>query len=65
MQETREAWVQSLGLEDRLEKDTAAYSSVLTWRIPWTEEPGGLLSLGPPEADTTEGTTLKHTAGRH
>ena len=41
MQETR---VQSLGREDPLEKGMAIYSSILAWRIPWTEEPGGLYS---------------------
>ena len=39
-------WVQSLGWEDPLEKDMAKYSSSLAWRIPWTEEPGGLQSMG-------------------
>ena len=43
MQETQ---VQSLGWEDPLEKDMATHSSVLIWRIPWTEEPGGLQSMG-------------------
>ena len=43
MQETQ---VQSLGLEDPLEKEMATHSGILTWRIPWTEEPGGLQSLG-------------------
>ena len=38
----RETWVQSLGQEDPLEKEMAAHSSILAWRIPWTEEPGGL-----------------------
>ena len=38
--------VQSLGWEDPLEKETATYSSILAWEIPWTEEPAGLLSLG-------------------
>ena len=38
--------VGSLGWEDPLEKDTATHSSVLAWRIPWTEEPGGLWSIG-------------------
>ena len=37
-----ETWVQSLGWEDPLEKEMATYSSILAWRIPWTEEPGGL-----------------------
>ena len=39
-------WVQSLGQEDPLEKETATYSSILAWDIPWTEEPGGLESTG-------------------
>ena len=42
-QETR---VQSLGQEDPLEKEMATYSSILAWRIPWTEEPGRLQSMG-------------------
>ena len=40
-----ETWVRSLGWEDPLEKGMATYSSVLAWRIPWTEEPGGLQSM--------------------
>ena len=43
MQETR---VQSLGLKDPLEKGMATHSSILVWRSPWTEEPGGLRSMG-------------------
>ena len=43
MLETR---VQSLGCEDPLEKEMATHSSVLAWKIPWTEEPGGLESMG-------------------
>ena len=42
----RETWVQSLGWEDPLEKGTATHSSILAWRIPWTEEPGRLQSMG-------------------
>ena len=42
----RETWVQSLGREDPLEKQIATHSNVLAWRIPWTEEPGGLQSMG-------------------
>ena len=38
----RETWVQSLGQEDPLEKEMATHCSILAWRIPWTEEPGGL-----------------------
>ena len=42
----QEAWVQSLGGKDPLEREMATRSSVLAWRIPGTEEPGGLLSVG-------------------
>ena len=45
---------QPLGQEDPLEKEMAAHSSVLAWRSPWTEEPGGLQSMGREELDTTE-----------
>ena len=41
-----ETWVQTLGWEDPLEKGKAIHSSILAWRIPWTEEPGGLQSMG-------------------
>ena len=41
----RETWVQSLGQEDPLEKKMATHSSILAWRIPWMEEPGGLQSM--------------------
>ena len=43
----QETWVQSLGWEDSLEEDMATHSSILAWSILWTEEPGGLQSLGP------------------
>ena len=42
----QETWVQSLGGEDPLEKEKATHSSVLAWRIPWPEKPGGLQSMG-------------------
>ena len=42
----QETWIQSLGGEDPLEKEMATYSSILTWRIPWIEEPGVLQSMG-------------------
>ena len=42
----QETWVQSLGWEDPLEKEMAAHSSILAWRIPWMEEPGGRQSMG-------------------
>ena len=50
MQETR---VRFLGQEDPLEKGMATHFSILAWRIPWTEEPGGLQSMGSQESDTT------------
>ena len=43
---TRETWVRSLGWDDPLEEDMATHSSILAWRIPWTEEAGGLQSMG-------------------
>ena len=46
VQETQEAQVRSLGWEDPLEKEMAAYSSIPAWKIPWTEEPGGVQSMG-------------------
>ena len=42
----RETWVRSLGWKDPLEKEMATHSSTLAWRIPWTEEPGRLQSMG-------------------
>ena len=45
MQETEETQVQSLGWEEALEEGMATHSSILGWRIPWTEEPGGLQSI--------------------
>ena len=48
MQESQETWVQSLCWEDPLEEKMATHSSVLDWEIPWTEEPGGLQSMGSP-----------------
>ena len=49
----QETWVQSLGWDDPLENEMAAHSSLLAWRIPWTEEPGRLQSMGSLESDTT------------
>ena len=48
--------VQSLGQEDPLEKEMATHSSVLAWRIPWTEEPSGLWSIGSQRVGHTEAT---------
>ena len=47
----RESWVRSLGWEDALEKGTATHSSILTWRILWTEEPGGLWAMDQKDKD--------------
>ena len=46
LSEMQENWVQSLGWEDSLKKGKAIHSSILAWRIPWTEEPGELQSVG-------------------
>ena len=51
----RGTWVQSLGREDFLEKEMATHSGILAWRIPWTEEPGRLQSIGSQSWDLTEG----------
>ena len=50
----QETWIQSLGQEDLLEKEMVTHSSILAWKIPWMEEPGGLQSMGHKESDTTE-----------
>ena len=49
----QETWVRSLGWEDSLEKGVATHSSILVWRIPWIEEPGGLQSTGSKRAGQT------------
>ena len=51
---TLETWAQSLGWDDPLEKGMATHSSILCWRVPWTEEPGGLQFTGHRESDMTE-----------
>ena len=56
----QEMWVRSLGQEDALEKELAKHSSTLAWRIQWTEEPGGLQSMGSEELDTPTHTSLQH-----
>ena len=50
----QETWVRFLDREDPLEKGMTTHSSILAWRIPWTEEPCGLQSMGSQESDTTE-----------
>ena len=56
-----ETRVRFLGQEDPLEKGIATHGSILAWRIPCTEEPGGLQSTGSQELDMTEGQTLYFT----
>ena len=54
MKGAQETQVQSLGWKDPLEKEIATDSNILAWEIPWTEESGGLQSMGSKESDTTE-----------
>ena len=56
MQEMQETWVWSLGWEDPLKEGMAIHSSILAFRIPWTEEPGRLQSMGSQRSDRTEAT---------
>ena len=59
----QESWVPSLGQENPLEKGMATHSSILAWRIPWTEEPGQLQSLGCKESHMTEQLTHRTFLG--
>ena len=61
MQETPELRIRSLGREDPMEVGMATYSSVLAWRIPWTEEPGGLQTMGSQRA----GPDCSDSASKH
>ena len=56
----QETWAQSLGWEDPLEEGMATHSSILAWRIPWTEEPGGLWSIGSQTASVRQRLKLLH-----
>ena len=58
----QETWVWSLGWKDPLEKEMATHSSPLAWRIPWTEEPGGLQSTGSQRVGHDWVTSLTHSA---
>ena len=58
---TQETWVRSLCWEDPLEKEMATHSSTLAWRIPWTEEPGGLQSTGSQRVGHDWATSLTHS----
>ena len=59
MQEMQEVWIRFRGREDPLEEGMATHPSILAWRVPWTEEPGGPQFIGHKELDTTEVT--EHT----
>ena len=59
----QETWVRSRGWEDSLEKEMATHSSIFAWEVPWTEEPGGLQSMGSQEMDRTE--QLNNNIQRH
>ena len=61
MKKTKETWVQSLGGEDLLEKEIATHSSILAWKIPWTEEPDGLQFMWSQRAGHDGGTQHAHT----
>ena len=57
----QETWVRSLGREDPLEKEMATHSSILAWRFPWMEEPGGLQSTGLQRVGHDWATSLTHS----
>ena len=59
----RETQAQFLGQADPLEKEMVTHCSILAWRNPWTEEPGGLQSMGSHESDTTEQFSLPSSEG--
>ena len=56
----QETWVRSPGQEDPLEEEIATHSSTLVWEIPWTEEPGGLQSMGSQRVTYNQATENKH-----
>ena len=60
MQEIQGTWVRSLGREDPPEEGMVTHSNILAWKIPWTEEPGGLQSMGSQELDMTEQLNYHH-----
>ena len=59
----QETWVRFLVWEDSLEEGMATHSSILAWRIPWTEEPGGYSPWGHKESDVTEQLSTEGTGG--
>ena len=64
MQELQKTRVQYLGWQDPLEKEMGTHSSILAWKIPWIEEPGGPQSAGSRELDMTDVTERGHTSCR-
>ena len=60
----QETQVQSLGREDPLEKEMTTHSSILAWEIPWTEEPGGLQSMGSQKSQTRLNDSITNTSER-
>ena len=60
MQETEQMWVQSMGQEDPLKEEMATHFGILLWKIPWTEEPGGLSSRGS-QRDMIERLRMQHS----
>ena len=62
---TQGTWVLSLGREDTLEKGMATHSSILAWRIPWTEEPGGLESMGSERIGRDQHTHTHNCISKH
>ena len=60
----QEMWVWSLGQEDPLEEEIATHSNILAWEISWTEEPGGLQSMGHKESDMTEWPNTRKAKGK-
>ena len=65
MQKTQETWFPSLGWEDALEEEMATHSSILAGKIPWTEEPGGLLACYSPWGRKELGTTERLSVSTH
>ena len=61
----QETWARFLGWEGSLEKEMATHSSILAWRLPWTEEPGRLQSVGHQELDMTEPLNNSQSFGGH
>ena len=61
----QETWVQPLGQEDPLEEEMATHSSILVWEIPWTEETGGLQSMGSQRVAHNLATEHKHSVVRY